>query len=71
MSNWVGNRSTQEERFKEIKSINGMLHFITTNKNKVKEAEKILNGLQIKQIDREYPEVQGETNLLILPLGLF
>jgi XTP/dITP diphosphohydrolase len=70
LSNWVGNRSTQEERFKEIKSINGMLYFITTNKNKVKEAEKILNGFQIKQIDREYPEVQGDSSIEVVRFAI-
>ena len=70
LNNQIENRYTPKKRFKEIKTIDSMLYFITTNKNKIKEAAKILNEFQIEQIDLEYPEVQADTSIEVVKFAM-
>jgi len=39
--------------------------FITTNKNKVEEAKAVL-GIDMVQVDKEYPEIQGSSEEVVL-----
>jgi XTP/dITP diphosphohydrolase len=39
--------------------------FITTNKNKVEEAKAVL-GMDVVQVDKEYPEIQGSSEEVVL-----
>jgi hypothetical protein len=47
-----------------------MLYFITTNGNKVKEAKEILKSLQMKQLEREYPEVQSDSSVEVIRFAM-
>ncbi len=42
------------------------LFFITTNRNKVEEARNILEGFEITQVDKEYPEIQSSSEGVVL-----
>jgi len=42
------------------------LFFVTTNANKVEEAKAILDGVEIVHVDREYPEIQAESEDVVL-----
>lgn len=39
--------------------------FITTNRNKVEEAKAVL-GMDVVQVDKEYPEIQGSSEEVVL-----
>jgi XTP/dITP diphosphohydrolase len=42
------------------------LLFVTTNANKVKEARAILDDVEIIHVNREYPEIQAESEDVVL-----
>ncbi|MDY6986067.1 MAG: XTP/dITP diphosphatase [Candidatus Thermoplasmatota archaeon] len=42
------------------------LFFITTNRNKVEEARNILDSFEITQVDKEYPEIQSNSEGVVL-----